>query len=714
MTETPATAATAPSTPSAPPHPAHPAAGLPADNPFAAPSELPFELPPFARIRDEHYLPAFDAGFAEQLAEVAAIATNLEAPTFENTIVALERSGDVLARVGAVFWNLSSAHATEAIEALERVVSPRAAQHSDAIYLDGALYARIRHLHEQAAELDLTPEQAHVLQRTELEFRVRGAGLSDAAKAELATVHTRLAELSTEFEQHLLADSNASALLVDTAQELDGLDDEAIATARASAAERGLEGYRIPLRNYTAHPLLAQLTDRDVRRRLFEAQVARGAKGDANDNAATVLETVRLRARRAELLGFANHAEAVAAESTAGSPEAIAGRLALLSQPAARNAIHERARLQAVADELQRAAGEPTFDLEPWDWPYYAERVRARDYELDASALRSYFEVGRVMRDGVLWAATRLYGITFTERTDLVAYHPDVQVFEVREEDGSPIGLFLLDLYARDEKRGGAWMNDFRQQNHLLGHASVIVNVANITKPRPGSPTLLTLDEVTTLYHEFGHALHGLLAKVEYPSSGGTNVPRDFVEFPSQVNEMWMLWPEVLRNSTAHVETGEPLPAELVERLEAAGTFNQGFETVEYLAASVIDQAWHTLSVAEAEAVTDIEAFEAQALAALGLDVPGIRSRYLSRYFQHIFAGGYSAGYYGYIWSEVLDADTVEWFREHGGLTRANGDRFREHVLGVGGSVDAMAATRAFLGREPRIEPLLERRGLVA
>lgn len=691
-------------------------APLSADNPFATASALPAELPPFASIREEHFLPAFEAGFAEQLAQIDAIVANPEPPTFANTIVALEASGDILARTSDVFWNLSSAHATPGIEQLERVIGPRSAQHSDAITLNGGLYARIRTLAEAAerGELELSPEEAHVLHRTELEFRVRGAGLDDAQKAELAALNTRLAELSTEFEQRLLADSNASALVVATAGELDGLDEEAIETARAAAQERSLEGYRLALLNFTAHPLLSQLRNRETRRRLYEAQLARGAKGDANDTSAVVLETVRVRARRAELLGFENHAAAKAAESTAGSPEAIAERLTLLAVPAARNAARERERLQAEADAQQDAAGEPRFALEPWDWPYYAELVRARDYELDSAALRSYFEVGRVMRDGVLWTATKLYGITFRERDDLVGYHPDVQIFDVIDTDGEVLGLYVLDLYARDEKRGGAWMSSFRQQNRLLGHRSVIVNVANITKPRPGAPTLLTLDEVTTLYHEFGHALHGLLALVDYPSSGGTNVPRDFVEFPSQVNEMWMLWPEVLANSTAHIETGEPLPADLVERLHAASAFNQGFGTVEYLAASVIDQAWHTLSASEAESITDIDAFEVEALARLGLNVPGVRSRYLSRYFQHVFAGGYSAGYYGYIWSEVLDADTVEWFRERGGLTRENGQRFRDTLLGRGGSIDAMAAFREFLGRDARIEPLLERRGLVA
>lgn len=683
-------------------------------NPFAHASDLPHELPPFARVRDEHYLPAFEAGFAQQLAEIAAITANPEPPTVENTLDPFERSGDLLARVSDVFWNLSSAHATDAIEALERELSPRSAAHSDAIHLDGALYARLVALLERADELGLTPEQRHVLRVTELEFRVRGAALGDAEKVELARCNQRLAELSTEFQQRLLADTNASALVVDDVAALDGLDEADLAAAAESAAEAGLAdgSYRVPLRLFTVQPDLARLRDRDTRRRLFELSVGRCARGDANDTSDLVLETVRLRARAAELLGFENHSALTAAESTAGSPEAIAGRLALLSAPAARNAIRELARLQAVADELADTSGSARFGIEPWDWAYIAEHVRSRDYDLDASALRPYFDVNRVMFDGVFWAATRLFGLTFAERDDLDGYHPDVRVFEVRDADGAALGLYLLDLYVRDEKRGGAWMSTFRDQSRLLGRTPVVVNVANIAKPSGDAPTLLTLDEVTTLYHEFGHALHGLLSNVEYPSASGTSVPRDYVEFPSQVNEMWMLWPEVLRNSTRHVETGEPLPEATIDRLEAAATFNQGFETVEYLAACVIDQAWHTLSAAEAEAVTDIDAFEADALARAGLDGLPIRSRYLSRYFQHVFAGGYSAGYYGYIWSEVLDADTVEWFHEHGGLTRENGDRFRAFVLGVGGSTDAMDAVRGFLGREPRIEPLLERRGL--
>ncbi|GGA75624.1 peptidyl-dipeptidase Dcp [Pseudoclavibacter endophyticus] len=689
------------------------AAALPAGNPFAAPSELPCELPPFERIRDEHFLPAFDAGFAQHRAEIEAIASNPEPATFANTIEALERSGELLARVSDVFWNLTSAHSTPALEAIEREISPRSAQHADAIFLNGALAQRVRDLASRSGDLDLTPEQAHVLERTELEFRVHGAALDDAVKVELADINTRLAALSTRFEQRLLAATADAALVVDTPEELDGLDEAEIEAAREAARAKSHDGYRLPLVLFTAHPALARLTNRDVRRRLFDASVGRAAGGE-HDSTETVLEIVRLRARRAELIGFPSHSELAAAESTAGSPTAIADRLELLATPAARNARREREVLQAFADELQDAAGAERFELESWDWPYYAELVRSRDFDLDAAALRPYFGAERVLRDGVFWAASQLYGLTFAERDDLVGYHPDVRVFEVGDADGQVLGLYLLDLFAREEKSGGAWMSSFRQQNELLGHPTVIVNVLNVPKPAGDAPTLLTLDEVTTLYHEFGHALHGLLAHVVYPSSGGTSVPRDFVEFPSQVNEMWMLWPEVVRHSTAHVTTGAPLPDDLIDRLEAASTFNQGFETVEYLAASVIDQAWHTLSAAEADAVTDIDAFEAAALTRAGLDVAGVRSRYHSRYFKHVFAGGYAAGYYGYIWSEVLDADTVEWFREHGGLLRTNGDRFRQHVLGVGGSRDAMDAVRAFLGREPRIEPLLERRGLTS
>ncbi|KAB1656820.1 M3 family metallopeptidase [Pseudoclavibacter chungangensis] len=684
------------------------------DNPFASPSTLPFALPPFAEIRDEHYPPAFEAAFAEQLDEIERIATDPDPATFENTIEALERSGRLLRRVAAAFYNVASAHATPVIEAIETEINPRYAAHDDAITLDDRLYARIRTVADHADELDLTPEQAYVLRRTETAFRVGGAALDEAGKAALRELNQRLSTLTTTFQQRLSADANDLALVLDDESDLAGLSSSEIRAAARAAADRGLDGsYVLPLSLFTNQPALARLERRDVRERLFRASIARGARGNANDTGEVVLEIVRLRARRAELLGFPNESALVAARSTAGSPEVIAERLALLAPPAARNARVEQEVLQGLADALQREAGGEPFALEPWDWSYYAELVRARDHEIDTAALRDWFEAERVLRDGVFEAATRLYGVRFVERDDLVGYHPDVRVFEVDDEDGTPVGLYLLDLFTRDEKRGGAWMNDLVQQNRLFGDPTVVTNNLNVPRPSEGAPALLTLDEVETLFHEFGHALHGLFAIVDYPSSGGTNVERDFVEFPSQVNESWMLEPEIVENYARHVETGEPLPTDLIDRLVASSAFNEGFATSEYLAASVLDQAWHTLSAADAQAIDDVDAFEAVALERAGLDNPLVPPRYSSRTFQHIFAGGYAAGYYGYIWSEVLDADTVEWFRENGGLRRENGDRFRSRLLGVGGSLDPMAAYRDFRGRDARLEPLLERRGLM-
>lgn len=462
---------------------------------------------------------------------------------------------------------------------------------------------------------------------------------------------------------------------------------------------------------FTGHPLLSTLTNRETRRKLFEASSARGSRGGDHDTRATALEMVRVRAERAQLLGFENHAEAAAAKSTAGSAAAIRARLEQLSTPAAANARREQEVLQATIDAEQAAIGEPSFALEPWDWAFYTEKVRARDYAVDTSQMRPFFEAKAVLENGVFYAANRLFGVTFTGRPELRGHHADAVVYEVSNEDGTEVGLFSLDLYTRDSKRGGAWMNSVIQQNRLLGEPTVVLNTLNVPKPAEGSPTLLTFDEVETLFHEFGHALHGLFALVGYPSLGGTNVPRDFVEFPSQVNEMWMLWPEVLRNYARHHETGEQLSEELVERLLDSASFDEGFGTSEYLAASVIDLEWHSLSPEAAAEVTDVEAFEQEVLRRYGLDLPAVPPRYTLPYFQHIFAGGYSAGYYGYIWSEVLDAATVDWFAEQPDLREA-GEQFRRKILEPGGSRDALGLVSDLLGGPAPIEPLLKRRGL--
>ena len=679
-----------------------------ASNPLLQPSSLPYGLPDYSLIEPAHYLPAFEAAFAEHTREINAITFVRSMPTFENTMVRLEQSGRLLGDVARTFYTVSSADATDDIQAIEEQLAPLMSAHNDSIELDAALYWRIKTLHDQLDELQLEPEQRYLVERHYREMTHAGAGLDDEAKARLTELNQRLSTLTTTFEKNLLADTNDLAVVFDHADDLAGLTDGELSAAAQNAADRGLDGsYVVTLTLFTGHPYLSSLTNRESRRRILEASRARGSRGNAHDNREVLREIVRLRAERAALLGFDTHAGYVTSDQTAGSPEAVHALLRKLAVPAAANAVREQAALQAIID----AEDEP-FPLEAHDWAFYTEKVRQAEYDLDTAALRPWFDAERVLQDGVFRAASELYGISFTERGDLRGYHPDVRVFEIHNADGSELGLFLLDLYTRDSKRGGAWMNSIVSQSHLRGTKPIVVNNLNVPKPAPGQPTLLTLDEVTTLFHEFGHALHGLFAVVTYPHFAGTNVFRDFVEFPSQVNEMWIYWPEILANYAKHHETGEPLPQDVVDKLLSTGAFNQGFGTSEYLAASWIDQAWHSLTAADASEDIDVAAFEAAALADIGLDNPAVPTRYSSTYFAHVFSGGYSAGYYSYIWSEVLDADTVEWFRENGGLTRANGDRFRDRLLGVGGSTDPLAAYRDFRGRDAEIEPLLKRRGL--
>jgi peptidyl-dipeptidase Dcp len=668
-------------------------------NPFFAESTLPFQLPPFAEIRDEHYKPAFLRGFEEQLAEVAAITSRSDAPTLANTLVPLEKSGRTLNRVATVFFNKSSADSSDFTNELEEEMAPLLAAHSDAIRLDAALYSRISTLHGQLDTLGLDAESRYLVERHFMEFTIAGAGLNDASKVTLRELNSRLSTLTTRFEKNLLADTNDLAVAFDAETDLDGLDHLEVAAAEEAARERGLDGkYLVTLVLPTGHPYLSALTNRAVRERIMAASRARGIRGGEFDNRELVLEISALRSQRAKLLGFESHAAWVTADETAKNPAAVAAMLGRLAPIAARNARAEQA-------DLERLAGHP---IEAHDWAFYTERVRSERFDVDTASMRPYFEAERVLRDGVFFAATQLYGITFTERSDLVAYHPDARIFEVANDDGSPVGLYVFDLYTRDSKRGGAWMNSLVEQSTLLDTPVIVTNNLNVPKPPAGSPTLLSYDEVETLFHEFGHALHGLFARVTYPKFAGTSVYRDFVEFPSQVNEMWMLWPQVLANYAVHVETGEPMPPEFVDKLLAASTFNEGFATSEYLAASLLDQAWHSVTVP----VESVEEFETAALTSAGLDNPAVPTRYSSTYFAHVFSGGYDAGYYSYIWSEVLDADAVEWFKENGGLTRANGDRFRNLLLGVGGSKDPLEAYRDFRGRDAVIEPLLARRGL--
>jgi len=690
-------------------------------NPFFEPSTLEYGLPPFAEIRDEHYEPAFEKGMADQLAEVRAIVVKRDAPIFDNTLVPLEQSGQLLERVANVFFNKSSADSSDFTNELEERIAPQLAAHTDAILLDSQLYWRIKTIHDQldADGSALSDEQKYLVHRWYTEMTLAGAGLDDAQKEKLKEFNQKLSVLTTKFEKNLLSDTNELAVVIDDVADLDGLEPGEISAAAQAASDRGLpEGnYLITLVLPTGHPFLASLTDRGIRKQIMDASQARGAHGGEFDNTEVLLEIVRLRAERAALLGFPSHAAFVLADSTAKTPEAVAAMLGRLAPPAARNAKAEQADLNVLTeaeldddDSTSTAADE---SVKSWDWSFWTEKVRQQKYDVDTAALRPWFEAERVLHDGVFFAATQLYGITFTERKDLVGYHPDVRIFAVRNDDGSALGLYLLDLYTRDSKRGGAWMNPLISQAELLGHeTSIVVNNLNVPKPAPGEPTLLTFDETSTFFHEFGHALHGLFAHVTYPKLAGTNVFRDFVEFPSQVNEMWMLWPEVLANYAKHHQTGAPLDQAIVDRLHESEQFNEGFATSEYLGAALLDQAWHGLGADAAKKVRNAAAFEAEALTAVGLDNPAVPPRYRSTYFAHVFSGGYDAGYYSYIWSEVLDADTVDWFKENGGLTRANGDRFRSRLLGVGGAKDPLEAYADFRGRAAEIGPLLKRRGL--
>lgn len=685
-------------------------AALDPANPFAAPSTLPYGLPDYTAVREEHYLPGFLAGMAQQRAEVAAIATNPEPATVENTLVALERTGRLLGRVSSAFFNQLSADSTPGLEAIEEQVAPLLAQHSDAIWLDRALAARVGALGAQAdaGELDLAPDTAWLLHRRRIGHRRAGAGLDDVAQDRLRAVNERLTALEARFGRTLLAATNAAAVLVTDEEELAGLPADAKASAAAAARRHGHDGaWLVELILPTGQPVLAQLRHRGLRRRVHHASVARGLGGE-HDTRPVLLEIVALRAERARLLGYAHHADYVASDLTIKGSDAVADLLARLVVPAVRNATAEAAELQAA---LER--DEPGAELQPWDWAFYAQRVRRERRSLDEAAMRPYLELDRVLAEGVFRAAHLVYGLTFAERHDLVGYHPDVRVYEVFDRDGTGRALFLSDPWTRDSKRGGAWMNTLVDQSSLLGERCVVVNNLNIPKPAEGEPTLLTWDEVTTLFHEFGHALHAIFSDVRYPSQSGTAVPRDAVEYPSQVNEMWAWEPAVLRGFAVHHVTGEPMPAEWVAALLAARQDGEGFATTEYLGAALLDQAWHRL--APDEVPTDperVEAFERDALQRAGVAFAPVPPRYRTTYFNHIFSSDYSAAYYAYIWSEVLDADTVEWYRENGGLSRANGDAFRAAVLARGGSLDPIDAYRQLRGRDPEIGPLLARRGL--
>lgn len=672
-------------------------------NPLLSPSKLENELPDFQNLRDEHYLPAFENAVSAQNAEIAAILSNPEV-SFDNTVVAMERSGQLLNSMLMIFYNKTASDTNETLQALEAEIGPRLAAHMDSIHLNPDLYARLVQIESELDLLDLDAESRRLVEKYLEDFRFAGAALSESARKEVAKINERLSSLEAEFDKRLLADSNDLALELEDATRLAGLSSEEIEALSQAAKDRGKPGFVIPLLNYSGHPLLASLEDRDLRRELIERTLSRGSRGNSNDTSELVKEMLELRRKKAQLFGYENYAQYVLTQQTAKSPDRVHEVLKKIAPLARRNAETEAAQLAKL---MEAETGESV--IRSWDWDRYTEQLRKAKYSVDTSELKPYFELWRVLEHGVFFAANKLYGLQFKHRPDLIAYHPDARVYQVDFEDDTRCGLYIFDPFARTSKRGGAWMNNLVDQSRLLGKLPVVVNNMNIPKPAAGNPALMTLDEVNTLFHEFGHTLHGLLSDVKYPRFSGTNVERDFVEFPSQVNEMWMLWPEVLKNYAVHYETNEPLSMDWIEKLQATESFNQGFETTHYLQAAILDLALHEAH----ETPENLGEFESAAIEKYGLDYPPVPTRYRTNYFAHIFAGGYSAGYYGYIWSEILDAESVDWYRARGGLTRENGKRFAAGLLSRGGSEDSMTLVREILGRDPEITPLMKRRGLL-
>ena len=686
------------------------------DNPLAAESVLPYQYPPFDKIKDEDFIPAIEAGMREQLKEIEPIASNSEKPTFDNTIVALERTGRLLDRAQRTFSNLNACDTNPTRQKIDKELAPKLAAHHDEILLNPKLFARVQALYEQRDKfaaanpsgggLGLDPESAYLLERYYKDFVRAGAKLSDSEKQKLKEINAELAKLQTDFEQNVLKERNASSVLVGQKEQLAGLtDDQMKGVINAAKAEHKEGKFVVQLQNTTGQPLLGSLQNRPLRERIMQASLSRNSKRGEFDTRDIVLRTAQLRAEKAKLLGYDNWAAYQLEDQTAHDVPTVNKLLADLAPPAVANTKREATEQQKIVDQEKGA-----FQIAACDWDFYSEKVRKAKYNFDESEVRPYYELNHVIVDGVFFAANKEYGLTFKERHDLPVYQPDVRTWEVFDRDGKPLAIFIGDYYARPSKRGGAWMNAYVPQNDLFATKPVVANHLNIPKPPQGEPTLLTQDEVRTAFHEFGHALHGMFSNVKYPRFSGTSVPRDFVEYPSQVNEMWATWPEVLGNYAKHHMTAEPMPQALLDKVKAAEKFNQGFKTTEYLSASLLDQAWHQLNPSDVP--KDAVAFEAEALHKAAVDFPPVPPRYRSFYFSHAFAGGYSAGYYSYLWSEVLDADTVEWFKQHGGLKRENGDRFRAMLLSRGGSADALGLFKNFVGRDPYIEPLLKRRGL--
>jgi peptidyl-dipeptidase Dcp len=674
-------------------------------NPFYAKSTLPFQAPPFDKIKDSDYQPAIEAGMAEQLKEMKAIADDAAAPTFDNTIVAMEKTGALFDRAMAAFSGVAGANTNSELERIQQELAPKLAAHRDAIYLNEKLFHRVAAVYEARASLKLSPEGLRLVEVKYRDFVHAGANLSDADKAELKKINAEESTLSNAFRTKVLAGTKDGAYFTADKSALAGLTDAEVSAAATAAKERKKDGWVLPLQNTTQQPSLSSLSERGTRKALFENSWTRTERGDANDTRDTIARLAQLRAAKGKLLGHDSYAGWKLEDQMAKTPENALKFMDALVAPSTANAADEAKDIQSVID-----AQKGGFSVEPWDWEFYSEQVRKTKYDLDESQVRPYFELNNVLQNGVFYAANQLYGVTFKERKDIPVWNPDVRVFEVSDADGKPLALFYCDYYKRDNKNGGAWMSNFVDQSKLTGALPVVFNVANLPKPAEGEPALISFSDVVTMFHEFGHALHGMFAASEYPSLSGTSVARDFVEFPSQFNEHWATYPAIFNHYAKHYKTGEPMPAELAAKIKKAEDFNQGYALTELLAAAELDMQWHTLPTGEG--LQEPDAFEKAALVKKGFTLSYVPPRYRSSYFSHIWGGGYAAGYYAYLWSEMLDDDAFQWFQDHGGLTRANGDRFRSMVLSRGNTEDLAKMYAAWLGGDPKIEPMLKYRGL--
>ncbi|HPG94601.1 MAG TPA: M3 family metallopeptidase [Dokdonella sp.] len=704
-------ACSSPSTETAPPQAAAPAAATPEDtapvNALLTASTLPMQAPPFDKIKDGDYQPAIEEGMRQQLVEIGTIADDSAEPTFANTIEAMDKTGELLSRSARIFFGLVQANTNDTLQAAQVALAPKLAEHGDAIHLNAKLFKRVKAVYDARETSNLDPVQMRLVEKTYVDFVRAGAQLNDADQTTLRALNKEESTLSTDFQNKLLAGTNEGGVVVDDEAQLDGLGDGGVAAAADAAKERKLgDGkYLLPLQNTTQQPVLGSLTNRDLRLKVLEASETRTSHGDANDTRVVIQRLAQLRAERAKLLGYPNFAAYSLADQMAETPEHAVKLMTDMVPAATARARSEAAKIQKVID-----AQKGGFKLTAADWDLYADQVRKAEYDLDEAAIKPYFELNRVLNDGVFFAANQLYGLTFKERHDLPVYQPDVRVFDVFDADGQQLALFYADYYKRPSKSGGAWMDVFVEQNGLTGTKPVVYNVCNFTKPADGQPALLSFDDVTTMFHEFGHALHGMFSNVKYPSVAGTSTSRDFVEFPSQFNENWALEPKVFANYAKHNGTGEPMPQALVDKIIKARAFNQGYATVEYLGAALLDQAWHQLG-ADAP-LQDVDKFETDALNRYKINVAEVPPRYKTPYFAHIWGGGYSAGYYAYLWSEVLDHDAFQWFKENGGMSRANGQTFRDKVLSRGNSEELAKMYKEFRGKDPSVEPLLEFRGL--